>query len=525
MSHTNNLNCEKANIEIIDGLFICYVIITGINFYYLSQKDFFLFEAAKWCSIILCYILSRKISNKQLILWGISLIGIIETSIAIYQRFYSINSTHQTFNILGTFNNPGPLGGYLSIVITIIVGLYMSYKTNALLKHLLFTLIIILLFTLILTESRAGWLSAITGVGSLYLFKRNERKRTLSIHHKCCLTILIASFIVFAYFYKKDSANGRLLIWRISTEMIKSSPLTGHGVGSFEKKYMYYQAQYFKSHPHSGYANLADNIVYPYNEFLRIIIEQGVIGFVMTLAIIVIIYKAPLFKKCNTIYLGAFTSLITFSLFSYTFNIPLIWLQIPLLMGGIQFKKSFCVPSRLNFHLEWIVCVICLIIIFKSSYDYHQLHQAIKKLHSTSASERKKAEIHIENHQNEINSAPRLLDIYTQYCFQNLPIKYSLPVLKKATNIIPSCELYCDLGDVYKEQNNFDKAKKCYRLAKYMLPNRLLPKHKLFCLYRVQGDSIKMNKIGNEILLTEIKIPNTKALRIKADIINCMNER
>ena len=46
----------------------------------------------------------------------------------------------------------------------------------------------------------------------------------------------------------------------------------------------------------------------------------------------------------------------------------------------------------------------------------------------------------------------------------------------------------------------------CYILAKNMLPNRLLPKYKLFCLYREQRDSIKMYKIGQEALLTEIKI-------------------
>ena len=64
-----------------------------------------------------------------------------------------------------------------------------------------------------------------------------------------------------------------------------------------------------------------------------------------------------------------------------------------------------------------------------------------------------------------------------------------------------------------------------YILAKNMLPNRLLPKYKLFCLYREQRDSIKMYKIGQEALLTEIKITSTKALRIKKEIKRSLSQR
>ena len=77
-------------------------------------------------------------------------------------------------------------------------------------------------------------------------------------------------FIISIYYYKKDSADGRLLIWRVSIDMIADAPLVGHGIGTFENKYMYYQAQYFESHPYSKYEKFTDNIVYPYNEFLRI---------------------------------------------------------------------------------------------------------------------------------------------------------------------------------------------------------------------------------------------------------------
>ena len=58
----------------------------------------------------------------------------------------------------------------------------------------------------------------------------------------------------------------------------------------------------------------------------------------------------------------------------------------------------------------------------------------------------------------------------------------------------------------------------CYLTAYYL-------SIKLFCLYREQRDSIKMYKIGQEALLTEIKITSTKALRIKKEIKRSLSQR
>lgn len=52
--------------------------------------------------------------------------------------------------------------------------------------------------------------------------------------------------------------------------MIKHEPFTGYGVGGFSAHYMDYQAQYFKEHPDSQFAILADNIKSPLmNTFRR----------------------------------------------------------------------------------------------------------------------------------------------------------------------------------------------------------------------------------------------------------------
>lgn len=106
--------------------------------------------------------------------------------------------------------------------------------------------------------------------GDSLLFVQKMKVESFVLIKSVSLFLFMILFIISIYYYKKDSADGRLLIWRVSIDMIADAPLVGHGIGTFENKYMYYQAQYFESHPYSKYEKLADNIVYPYNEFLRI---------------------------------------------------------------------------------------------------------------------------------------------------------------------------------------------------------------------------------------------------------------
>ena len=66
--------------------------------------------------------------------------------------------------------------------------------------------------------------------------------------------------------------------------MIKHEPFTGYGVGGFSAHYMDYQAQYFKEHPDSQFAILADNIKSPFNEYLSVGVQFGILTWVLLIA-------------------------------------------------------------------------------------------------------------------------------------------------------------------------------------------------------------------------------------------------
>ena len=55
-----------------------------------------------------------------------------------------------------------------------------------------------------------------------------------------CASVLLGSLYA-VYLFKKDSADGRLLIWRCALEIVADKPLLGHGPNAVECHYMDYQ--------------------------------------------------------------------------------------------------------------------------------------------------------------------------------------------------------------------------------------------------------------------------------------------
>lgn len=70
---------------------------------------------------------------------------------------------------------------------------------------------------------------------------------------------------------KKDSADGRALIWKISVETIYKYPI-GVGLGNFSGSYGEQQATYFRSGKATEQEILvAGNPEYAFNEFIQIL--------------------------------------------------------------------------------------------------------------------------------------------------------------------------------------------------------------------------------------------------------------
>lgn len=99
-----------------------------------------------------------------------------------------------------------------------------------------------------------------------------------------------------------------------------------------------------------------------------------------------------------------------------------------------------------------------------------------------------------------------------------------MQILQATSLIVPTCELYCDMGDIWLSKNNPVQAETYYRTAAAMLPCRLTPNYKLFLLYANQENREAAINIGKRILNQPIKKESTKTLRMKAEVIQYIRE-
>ena len=92
-----------------------------------------------------------------------------------------------------------------------------------------------------------------------------------------------------AFCLKKDSALGRFHIWEMELRAIADKPLTGHGYGNALGSYGDAQAEYFEGEERGQErVRIAGCPEYAFNEYLRLGMEFGILGLLLSVAVIVL---------------------------------------------------------------------------------------------------------------------------------------------------------------------------------------------------------------------------------------------
>lgn len=361
------------------------------------------------------------------------------------------------------------------------------------------------LYGLYLTESRAAILSLVPG---LIWISHSTLMKMAGKNKKLLLAIIGALLIVggiFLYRYKPASANGRLLIWRVSADMIADAPLFGHGVNGFSKKYMIYQANYFKENPASYFTSVADNVVYPFNEFIHIWIQHGVTGLFPFMLLFWFIFVNSDKRVESNIMKAGLSSLLIFSFFSYPFAVFPLLLFYPFLCGTIHSKiyYSFRISNLKGIFMLLIIAVL----IMQTSKDVFFLRRISGSI--STLYERDDYDI-IHADYEKIKGNINFNDYYATWLFRQSKTDNG-----RLKDMYPSCETYCLLGNYYKEQKDYKSAEHYFQEASFMIPTRLRPKYNLWELYKDIGQSEKALEMTNSILTTKLKIESVYTLRMK----------
>ena len=231
-------------------------------------------------------------------------------------------SKHTGFLVTGSFTNPGPYGGFIAILLSILGAYYFMNKDAEEwyckdLRILSVISCLICLIVLPVSMSRAAWLAI--GVASL-VFGFKELNLANGIRkHKALAAITFVIVIILmtgAFFLKKDSAIGRLHIWHMELRAITEEPLIGYGKGSVLGVYGDTQAEYFaeKERPEI-ITKVAGCPEYAFNEYLKIGVEYGIPA--MLGVIVGLIFVIALLLKFRSPFAYGLIAFCVFAFFSY----------------------------------------------------------------------------------------------------------------------------------------------------------------------------------------------------------------
>lgn len=150
---------------------------------------------------------------------------------------YGLLQNKSVLGAQGHFDNPA---GFAATMVALLpFAILLIRETGTLNRTVGISGTLLFITAIIVSESRAGIVAAIT-IGLLSLPRGLFRRfcRRIRIVSDAFLLFFLIACTVLLYQYKKDSADGRLLIWQCSWNMIRDRHCWGTGQTGFTAKYM-----------------------------------------------------------------------------------------------------------------------------------------------------------------------------------------------------------------------------------------------------------------------------------------------
>lgn len=182
-------------------------------------------------------------------------------------------------------------------------------------------------------------------------------------------TLLLIGLFIGLIYLKPASASGRVLIWKVSAGLCKENMIRGNGLGSFKADYMPEQAKYLSSfHAAESERMLAGNTNHSFNEYLLLLIEQGLIGIALFLLLLVAVFRSNV--SFDTPALLAIVSIAIFSCFSYPFKYAFVWFMTIYCLASLNQRevalRTICFNKPFLLIILFILCFFRLRIFFSS---------------------------------------------------------------------------------------------------------------------------------------------------------------
>jgi len=448
-----------------------------------------------------------KSLKSRLFLNGVGVVCLLTTIYGFLQYFGLILSNHSAFPITGTYENPAGFAVVQAAMFPFVFTRCFDRESGWFLK--VFSIIVSVLCTtsVILAGSRTGFL-AICAAIVVVLALTDVVSSSFKVHRWLWILFitLVVTCAIILYCLKKDSADGRMFIWSCCFDMIKKHPFLGYGVDGFHRFYMSTQANYFRIHPDSPYVMLADNTLHPFNEYIKLTVNYGLLGFSMALLLLVCIVR-KLFK-CERGYkvlgLSFVASVFTMCQFSYPFEYAVVWLLtiVVVIPAFIKPRKQYVIPRL-------IAVLTCLLSMAFMVHTLRKMYYEMKWTEISKRSQVGQAERMLKYYKGMpkiVKRNPLFLYNYAAELYLLGDYEESLVQSMKCAERWNDYQVQLMLANNYINLSSKDKAIQSLDEACNMIPCRYEPLYGKMLLYKSYGDTINAVRTANDIIEKPYKI-------------------
>ena len=260
------------------------------------------------------------------------------------------------------------------------------------------------------------------------------------------------------------------------------------------------QAEYFRVHPDSPYVMIADNIRHPFNEYLKLTVQYGLVG--LSFAIVILVFVVQKLLKCSEedklLGLSFITSVVVICQFSYPFNYHVVWLFSIIVIFPVFISQTFV--TRIPRLFRFTIIPLLLFFLFNSTKNmYYEMKLKEVIVRSLSGKSRRMI--------NNFKDVDRIMG-------DNPVFKYNYAVLlndigryEESLAQVSVSEMKLNeystqmlFADNYNNLDNKEKAILAYEEAHNMVPCRFEPIYGKLMAYYELGDTTNIIRTAYEII-------------------------
>ena len=498
--------------------------------------------AACICIALVFYPRERSLTCDfyQIVIWILIFLGAFEAFLGLCQLYDFSYSNHSLYSLTGSFLNPGPYSGYLAMVLPLCLSEWLRLKSKGERAwvetgqlYIGGSVIVLILCVLPAGMSRSAWLAALlSGLwvwGMHHAWKNKWKQRWKQQPQKmmglCVLALLCMLIVVVGTFHlKKDSASGRLLMWKVSCRAIAQQPIVGYGQGGFAEAYGAAQETYFAEGDYSQQEELvAGSPEYAFNEYLQVAMEHGI----PTLLSLLLFIGFCLWRGVTQERIGACGGIISLLVFSFS-SYPM---QIPVFIITFAFLLVACIVGRSRI----VLGVFALIIAIAATGQWqNNKYEAYKEWHNSRIYYRTGS--YAEAKEEYTRLYPELKTRVTflfeyGHCLHKLKeYEASNMILKEAAARSCAPMIYNIIAKNEQYQGAYASAENWLKRSINLLPGRIYPYYLLAKLYAEPSfyQPQKMEQMATIVLTKEPKVQSTAVKEMREEmkkLLSKENER